>query len=252
MPRAAKSTETSTKSKSKSGAKASDGTFEAFGPRLLKFLRELEANNERAWFKANQDRYEAAVREPARAFIRAMEPAIARISEHLVADDRKVGGSLMRVHRDTRFGKDKTPYKTNLGIQFRHEDGKDVHAPGCYVHLSPEGCFLGMGMWHPDSPSLKAIREKIVAEPDRWKTIVGSKKLQRYWRQGGESLKRAPKGFDPEHVLIEQLRLKDHILVSDLKVREATGRGFPDLVEERFRAARDHMAFLCEAVGVPF
>ena len=68
------------------------------------------------------------------------------MSPHFLADDRRVGGSLMRIYRDTRFAKDKTPYKTNVGIQFRHEMGKDVHCPGFYVHLSPGECFLGAGI----------------------------------------------------------------------------------------------------------
>jgi len=226
--------------------------FEGFGQKAMKFLKELEKHNERDWFEANKERYEALVREPALAFIRAMEPKLEKLSEHLVADDRKVGGSLMRVYRDTRFSKDKTPYKTNIGIQFRHELGKDVHAPGCYVHLAPDGCFLGMGMWHPDSASLKAIRAKIEAEPERWTKIITSEKLTKHWRQSGESLKRAPKGYDPDHPMIEQLNLKDHILVSDLTKKETTSPELVTLATESFRAAADHMRFLCEAIDVPF
>ena len=94
--------------------------FRGFGPDLGAFLEELREHNERSWFAANRERYEEAVREPARAFIRAMAPALAAISLHFRADDRKTGGALMRVHRDTRFSRDKTPYKTNVGIQFRH------------------------------------------------------------------------------------------------------------------------------------
>ncbi len=158
----------------------------------------------------------------------------------------------MRIHRDTRFSKDKTPYKTNIGIQFRHEQGKDVHAPGLYVHIALDGCFLGMGMWHPDSDSLKAIRAKIDAEPERWADTLAREKLSEHWRQGGESLKRAPKGYDPDHPMIEQLNLKDHILVSDLTKKEATGPDLVRLATERFRAAIEHTRFLCEAIGVPF
>lgn len=248
----AKQTRSTKKTIKAKRAKAPTGPFTKFGPKALAFLKELEKNNERDWFKANQDRYEALVREPARAFVRAMEPELDALSEHLVADDRKVGGSLMRVHRDTRFSKDKTPYKTNIGIQFRHEQGKDVHAPGCYVHLGLDGCFLGMGMWHPDADALKAIRAKIDAEPKRWKKIIGAKKLTKHWRQGGESLKRAPKGYDPDHPLIDQLNLKDHILVSDLTKKEATGPNLVELATERFKAAADHTRFLCEAIDVRF
>lgn len=227
-------------------------SFTGFGPKALKFLKELEENNDREWFEANKVRYESVVREPARAFIRAMEPKLEKISEHFVADDRKVGGSLMRIYRDTRFSKDKTPYKTNIGIQFRHEQGKDVHAPGMYLHLAQDGCFLGMGMWHPDSDALKAIRAKIDAEPKRWTEIIGAKQLTEHWRQGGESLKRAPKGYDPDHPMIEQLNLKDHILISDLTKKEATSADLVKLATSRFGAAIEHTRFLCEAIDVPF
>jgi uncharacterized protein (TIGR02453 family) len=110
----------------------------------FKFLDELAANNNRTWFEANKPRYESLVREPALEFISAMGPALEKFAPHSRADPRKVGGSLMRVFRDTRFSRDKTPYKTNIGIQFRHELGKDVHAPGFYVHLAAdESLFRG-------------------------------------------------------------------------------------------------------------
>ena len=118
--------------------------FRSFGPELAAFLQDLRSNNERGWFTGNRDRYEETVREPARAFIRAMAPALAAISPHFRADDRKTGGSLMRIHRDTRFSRDKTPYKTNVGIQFRHALGRDLHAPGSTSTSNP-----GARSWGP-------------------------------------------------------------------------------------------------------
>ena len=115
-----------------------------FTSRTFRFLRKLAANNDRDWFQANKARYESNVREPCLAFIRAFRKPLERISPFFVASDRRVGGSLMRVYRDTRFSRDKTPYKTNVGIQFRHELGKDVHAPGFYVHIAAGECFLGV------------------------------------------------------------------------------------------------------------
>ena len=112
--------------------------FTGFPPGTLRFLRELERNNDREWFAVNKPRYEALVREPALDFIATMGPKLLSISDHFVALPKKTGGSLMRVYRDTRFGKDKTPYKTNIGIQFRHEVAKDIHAPGYYLHIDNE------------------------------------------------------------------------------------------------------------------
>ena len=93
------------------------------------------------------------------------------ISKHLTAIPKRSGGSLMRVYRDTRFSRDKTPYKTNIGIQFRHEQGKDVHAPGLYFHLDRNECFLGVGMWHPEREALAAIRQAIVDDPKAWRRV---------------------------------------------------------------------------------
>jgi uncharacterized protein (TIGR02453 family) len=91
------------------------------------------------------------------------------ISAHFLAQSRKVGGSLMRVYRDTRFSRDKTPYKTNIGIQFRHELGKDVHAPGYYLHIAPNECFAAIGLWHPESSALFKIRQAIADKSEAWR-----------------------------------------------------------------------------------
>lgn len=228
-------------------------SFAGFGPAAIEFLTDLTNNNNKDWFDENKQRYEDTVREPARAFIRAMGPRLTKsISKSLVADDRKSGGSLMRIYRDIRFSKDKTPYKTNVGIQFRHELGKDVHAPGCYVHLGLDGCFVGMGMWRPESSALQKIREKIAADSKTWKRVSTDKKLLEHWKLGGESLKRPPRGFDKEHAFVEDLKRKDHILVMDLTLDQAESKKLPDLLIERFKRAKKHTKFLCDAVGVDF
>ena len=138
-----------------------------FSEATFAFLADLAANNNRAWFEANKPRYEALVREPALDFIEAMGQQLAVFAPHFRADARKLGGSLMRVYRDTRFARDKTPYKTNIGIQFRHDLGKDVHAPGFYVHVSEYECFLAVGCWRPESDALARIRAYIAEKPER-------------------------------------------------------------------------------------
>ena len=136
--------------------------FQGFPKTCFPFLRQLQKNNNREWFNANKQRYEDSIRTPALSLIEHIGPEIAeKLSPHFVAIPKKVGGSLMRVYRDTRFAKDKTPYKTNIGIQFRHELGKDVHAPGFYLHIEPGNCFIGTGIWRPESLFLNKIREFI-------------------------------------------------------------------------------------------
>ena len=121
----------------------------SFRPELFAFLEELKANNDREWFAANRDRYEEELLEPAMDFIAAFAPKLEKISPNFRADPRPSGGSLFRIYRDTRFSKDKTPYKTNVGIHFRHELARDAHAPGFYLHIGPGEAFAGAGIWHP-------------------------------------------------------------------------------------------------------
>jgi uncharacterized protein (TIGR02453 family) len=218
----------------------------------LQFLAELGHHNERAWFEANKARYERDVRDPALALIRSLAPHLKKVSRHLVASDKKVGGSLMRVHRDVRFARDKAPYKTNIGIQFRHEAGKDVHAPGLYLHVEAERCFLGAGLWHPEPEALAAIREAIQAKPAAWRKARDDAAFRRHFSLAGESLKRPPAGIAADHPLVEDLKRKDHMAVVELEPADAIGAGFPELVIDRFAAARPYLRFLTSARGLRF
>ncbi len=219
---------------------------------LFDFLRALKANNERPWFEENKARYRAEVQDPMLDFIQAFAEPLAGISPHFRADPRRNGGSLFRIYRDTRFAKDKTPYKTNVGAHFRHEAGKDAHAPGFYLHLEPGTCFAGCGVWHPDGATLARIRDHIVARSEEWRRITTSGDFCRTFRLAGEALKRPPRGYDPDHPLIEDLKRKDFVAITDFPEDEATHPDFLDRFAGIARAGADLTAFLCKAVGVPF
>ena len=221
--------------------------FNHFSPELFDFLGELSLNNNRDWFNANKQRYEDVVREPARAFVRAMGLRLDRISEHFVADDRKVGGSLMRIYRDTRFSNDKTPYKTNVGIQFRHAAGKDVHAPGFYLHISLEEIFLGSGMWRPAKDPLKQIRDRMAEDPASWQTVLDS--LKGDWALGGDTLTRPPRGFDKAHAMIEEIKRKDFIAVRTLDPDAVTEPDLPDRIIAMLQETTPLVQWLCAATG---
>ena len=152
-------------------------TTRYFSSKLFEFLNDLAENNNREWFKEHQDQYERYVREPALDFINDFATPLEGISSHFVADSRKVGGSLFRIQRDTRFAKDKTPYKENTGLQFRHASAKDVHAPGFYVNLQPGECYMGVGLWRPETKMAYAIREKIDQDPNSWKRATRGKRF---------------------------------------------------------------------------
>jgi uncharacterized protein (TIGR02453 family) len=223
-----------------------------FTKATFKFLDELSANNNRVWFEANKPRYESLVREPALDFIEAMEPSLKTFAPNFRAEPRKMGGSLMRVFRDTRFSRDKTPYKTNIGIQFRHVLGKDIHAPGFYVHIATDECFFAVGCWHPESDALGQIRDLIAKKPEKWFSARDDKKFVAQWDIGGESLTRPPRGYDANHPAIEDLKRKDFVAMASLCIAEATGTGLVKLAGKRFAASVPYMKFLCEALNVPY
>ncbi|MDP1611884.1 MAG: TIGR02453 family protein [Sulfuritalea sp.] len=223
-----------------------------FSKATFRFLEELAANNERAWFEENKPRYEALVREPALEFIAAMAPQLEKFAPHFRAEPKKMGGSLMRVFRDTRFARDKSPYKTNIGIQFRHELGKDVHAPGFYMHIASDECFFGAGCWHPEPDALGRMRDLIAAKPERWFAARDDRKFAAHWTLAGDSLTRPPRGYAADHKAIEDLKRKDLIGLAALSFDEAIGPGLVKLAAQRFAAAAPLMKFLCEAQGVQY
>ncbi len=226
--------------------------FAGFEPKTVAFLNEISNNNNREWFKANKTRYEEHVLDVALRFIQSMQDPLAAIAPNFVAQATRMGGSLMRVYRDTRFSKNKTPYKTNIGIQFRHELAKDVHSPGYYVHIDPTQVFVGVGMWRPDSDPLRAIRERIAAKPAEWRRTIGDTKFKRHFSLGGDVLTRPPRGFDKDHELIDDIKRKSFIAIKYLEVDDCLGPQFQRKVETAFKAGTPYMRFLCKAVGVAF
>jgi uncharacterized protein (TIGR02453 family) len=226
------------------------GRYTQFEEKTIKFLRELEVNNNREWFKGNKTRYEEDVLDVALHFIQSMQDPLSEFAPHFTAVPTRIGGSLMRVYRDTRFSKNKLPYKTNIGIQFRHERAKDVHSPGYYVHIAPDEVFIGVGMWRPDSDPLRQIRERIVARPAEWSRAIGANTFKRHFNLGGESLQRAPRGFDKEHPLIDDIKRKSFIAVRNMPVEDCLKPQFQRRVEKSFKDVTPYMEFLCSAVGV--
>jgi uncharacterized protein (TIGR02453 family) len=216
--------------------------------RTFRFLTELAENNDREWFAANKQRYLDELRDPLLDWIEAFAPKLRKLSAHMLADPRPVGGSLFRVYRDTRFSKDKRPYKTHAGLSFRHADGRDVHGPIFYLHLEPGRIFTAAGLWHPPSETLRQVRDAIVAHPERWKRATRGRGCA--IDDGGESLKRAPRGYDPEHPLVEELKRKSFTASTEFMQKQACAVDFADRVASAYRSATPLMQFLTSAVGL--
>lgn len=227
--------------------------FTGFPKDFLAFFREIAKNNDREWFEANRHRYEESVKEPLRSFIAAMDIPLGRFADCFLADPRPQGGSMFRIYRDTRFSRDKSPYKDNGACQFRHMAGKDAHAIGYYVHLSPKEVFFGGGIWVPPSPQLHKVREAIVADPERWKAITRAPAFRRRFGEvEGDGLKRPPKGFDADHELVEDLKKQSFFAMEQVKPAEILSKDFAKKVAKSFEALGPFMEFLCEALELPY
>jgi len=216
------------------------------------FLTKLSENNDREWFDAHKQDYEDNVRTPALDFINDMEPDLKKISKHFDAIPKKMGGSLMRIYRDVRFGKDKRPYKTNVGIQFRHALGKDVHAPGFYLHIEPGECFVGVGIWRPDSTALQKIRTAIVEKEKKWISVINDKTFKKQFNRVGDTLTNPPRGFNKEHPMIDELKRKDHLGISPLTEATVTSARLKTQVVNKFNTGKPFMQFLCKSLELNF
>ncbi len=214
-----------------------------FDDETYRFLRDLKRHNDRAWFHEHKERYEESLKEPFLEFIADAGPELRTISRNLVADPRPSGGSLFRIHRDVRFSKDQSPYKTHAGAHFPL-GGKGVHGPGYYLHIEPGGCFVAGGMWMPEPEVLQAIRQRIADGPSEWSKARGN------LDPSEETLKRPPRGFDPDHPMIEDIKRKSFTSSVRITDKQVTG---PNLMKTFVRSCQGIaplMRFLAGAAGV--
>ena len=219
-----------------------------FTPAFFGFFEELKKNNNREWFQANKERYAEVVQDPAVRFIQDAAARLHKISPHLVGEAKPFGGSLSRIYRDIRFSPDKSPYKTHLGIHFWHAKAEGMeHSPGIFLHLESGENGAYSGVWRPEAPTLKKIRDRIVDEPDDWKKVLRSKV-----RLEGESLQRPPPGYDPKHPLIQDLRRKDFVGMRSFRDTEVADPRFLATFVEASEAMDPLNEFLAKAMGLPW
>jgi uncharacterized protein (TIGR02453 family) len=223
-----------------------------FTEKTFKFLRALGRNNEREWFHEHKSDYEAHLRGPFQQLITDLQPDLLTVSEHYRADPRGVGGSLFRIHRDTRFSNDKTPYKTWSGARFFHERSKQVEAPSYYLHVQPGNCFIGAGLWHPMPESQRKIRQFLFDNPGAWKAAVQSPAFRRKYTMDGESLVRSPRGFPADHELIDDIKRKDFVATMALEDSVVLGPRLRKAIADNFVALAPMMDYLCASLDLEF
>ena len=208
------------KKSAKKAAARSGGS--PFGPGLVTFLTELRANNKRSWFQDNAERYESDVREPAFAFIREFRGPLAKVSKHFVAEDRKVGGALMRIHRDVRFSKDKSPYKTAVGGLLTPTGDKRDNAGVAYLHLADGGGFLACGHHQLSPARLAPVRDKIIERAAEFTAVVDGLADRHRALSDDDSLRAMPRGYSEYagHEHAEHLRRRSFMVMQNVTQKD--------------------------------
>jgi uncharacterized protein (TIGR02453 family) len=215
--------------------------FQGFHPDATEFLADLAMNNERAWFQARKGEYERLCKAPMEAFVVALAERLAVRDLPLLADPKR---SPFRIYRDTRFAKDKTPYKTHLGANFPWlEAGREIdagaHANGGYFHFEPGRMYVGGGMWMAERPRLEAFRQAIVHDEARVRAAIQDPGFVAAFGsiESHHSLVRVPPGYPADHPLADMFRFKDVIFGRSLDDAEVYSPNLPDLVADAYAAA---------------
>ncbi len=227
--------------------------FNEFSKDLVTFYEELTQNNTREWFQKNKQRYREVALLPMCDFIQDFAEHLEDIAPFYIADPRPNGGSVFRIHRDVRFSKDKKPYKEHLACQFRHQAGKDAHAPGFYLHIDLDGVRFGGGVWQPPAPKLALIRQAIDEKPEKWHEVRDNADIiKEFGSVQGDGLKTAPKGYDKEHPDIVDLRRKTFFLMKRAPLKSIYSRSLIDEVASTYQKAVPFMKFLTTSVELPY
>ena len=227
--------------------------FEGFRPEAIDFLAELAINNERAWFQPRKDEYERLLRRPMHGLVASLAERLEARGVPLRADPER---SIFRIHRDTRFAKDKTPYKTNVAARFPWvgpggEPDGGAHTNGGYISIQPGNHYQGGGLWMATRERLEAFRQAIVEDPAAVRAVLEEPGFVATFGRASshEQLKRNPPGWPADHPMAELFRWKDIVFGRHLSDEELFDPGLPDLLAEGYAAAMPVFRFLATLRG---
>ena len=224
-----------------------------FSDKSFRFLRGLARHNERTWFHAHKAEYEAQVRVPFQRLLGDLQPALAAISPHYRADPKPVGGSLFRIQRDTRFAGDKSPYKGWQGARLFHERRRELPAPSFYLHLQPGNCFVGAGLWHPETPTQRRVRQFIFDNPGSWQKAAHALAFRRRYELGADDmLVRPPHGFPADFAFIDDLRRRNFVALRGIDDATMAGPRLRQALEKDLQALAPFVDYLCAALDLEF
>jgi uncharacterized protein (TIGR02453 family) len=224
--------------------------FKGFTPDAFQFLVDLALNNDRSWFQPRKAEYERLLKEPLEALCVDLDAEFQRAGVPLRADPKK---SPFRIYRDTRFSKDKSPYKTNVAADFpwigpaagAADSSTGWQGAGGYFHMSPSGSYVGGGMWHPEPARLAAFRRAVDQEPERVAAALEDQAFRaRFEPVHGDALKRVPQGYAADHPRAELLKLKDVTFGRGLSEEDVFSAELPRILARDFAVAVPVMSFL--------
>jgi uncharacterized protein (TIGR02453 family) len=221
-------------------------TFNGFPRESLSFLRSLRRNNNREWFQDHKTIYESALKQPMCDLVEAIGAAFETFAPEMIASTK---ASVYRIYRDTRFSKNKAPYKTHMAAIFPRK-GLDKHrGAALYLHISPQELLIGGGVYMPLPEDLRAIRSHIAENSTSFLKIIHAAKFRKlFGTLGGEQLSRVPRGFSAEHPAADYLRHKQYLAARIMKPDVATTSDFYRVVIETFRGMLPLVRFLNEPI----
>lgn len=208
--------------------------FQGFSPEAFRFLRSLKRNNKREWFQSRKGVYEELVKHPMMAVVFELAKECKSFAPEVGFDPQK---NVLRIYRDTRFSKDKTPYKTNVAASFPFGTyGKNMDSPGLYLHLEPGEVFVGGGLYLPNSLQIRKIRESLQKNPDAFLDIVEDREFKKHFGKiSGDILKTAPRGISADHPMTDYLRLKQFFVSRTFEESVALKKDFPKKIAKEFK-----------------
>ena len=212
----------------------------------LDFLKALTRNNNREWFLANKSIYEESVKKPMEELVSALAEDFAKFAPEHVASPKT---SIYRIYRDTRFSKDKTPYKTHIAAIFPRKGFEKHEGAGLYLHIGTDDVLIAGGVYMPMPEHLNAIRTHIAANHRKLQSIVESRQFHKLFdRLSGEQLTRVPRGFPADHEAADYLRHKQFLAGRSLDPVQATSKRFYKTVVETFQEMMPLIRFLNEPI----
>lgn len=229
--------------------------FGGFRPAAFQFLRDLRRNNEKVWFEAHRDVYEREVREPMRRLVEALDARLDSIAPEIVGDPKR---SMFRIHRDVRFSRDKSPYKTNAAAWLYHRDAGrkvgtvgDGGGAGFYFHIDPTTCFVAGGLWMPARPALLRIREAIAGQPIALTRLTSAPAFRRRFDALSDEakLRRVPREFPPDHPAAEWLKLQSFTAAASIEPSVVTSPRLVDRLCRDFEVLVPLVRWLNRALG---